>query len=101
MKKLLFSRESECIQPIRELVEKQNHRTLILWALDCTTRILPIFEEKHPTDQRPQKTVENARLWARGDIIRRLLFPKFRREQQKNGVQFKPSDPHIGNQDEA
>ena len=62
-KKLLVTRESPCLQPIRELIEKQKHRTLVLWAIDCGEHILPVFEEKHP-----REAVEAAKAWARGTI---------------------------------
>ncbi|MDR0766926.1 MAG: hypothetical protein LBE57_00545 [Methanosarcinales archaeon] len=68
MKKILFSRESECIQPLRSLIEKQNHRTLVLWALDCTPRFLDIFEAAYPNDSRPRDLIPIAEAWAAGDI---------------------------------
>ena len=68
MKKLLFTRESECIGPIRALVEKQNHRTLVLWALDCAPTILEIFERAFPNDKRPKEALLAADDWARGEI---------------------------------
>jgi len=68
MKKLLVTRESACLQPIRKLIEKQKHRTLVLWSIDCAGHLLPIFEEKYPKDKRPRKAVEAAEGWARGNI---------------------------------
>ncbi len=68
MKKLLFSRESDCIQPLRQLIEKQKHRTLVAWALDCAPRVLAIFEEKYPGEQRPRQALETAAVWAQGGV---------------------------------
>ena len=68
MRKLLVTRESACLQPIRELIEKQKHRTLVMWSIDCAEHILPIFEEKHPHDKRPREAVEAAKAWAHGKI---------------------------------
>ena len=68
MRKLLFNRESPSVQPIRELIEKQKHRTLVMWAIDCSERVLAIFEARCPEDQRPREAVEAARTWARGEI---------------------------------
>ena len=68
MKKLLVTRESACVQPIRELIEKQKHRTLVLWTIECAERVLAIFEEKYPYEMRPREAVEAARAWARGEI---------------------------------
>jgi len=33
--KILFSRDSECLHDLISLIQKQNHRTLVMWALDC------------------------------------------------------------------
>ena len=32
--KLLFSRESQCLQELIKLIQLQNHRTVVMWALD-------------------------------------------------------------------
>lgn len=68
MRKLLFSRESECIQSIRTLIEKQKHRTLVMWAFDCAPRVLEVFERQYPSDTRPRLALETAQAWARGDV---------------------------------
>lgn len=68
MKKLLFSRNSQCLQPLRNLIEKQTHKVLVLWALDCAPRFLEIFEKDFPNDTRPRELMELAWLWAKGNI---------------------------------
>lgn len=68
MKKILYNRESPQLLPLRNLIEKQKHRTLVLWVIDCSERILAIFEDKYPEDNRPRKAVEAAKDWASGKI---------------------------------
>jgi len=68
MKKLLVTRESPSVQPIMALIEKQKHKTLVMWVIDCAERVLGIFEERHPDDSRPREALEAARAWARGEI---------------------------------
>lgn len=68
MRKLLLTRKSECVQPIRKLIAKQKHRTLVLWTIDCSARILPIFEKAYPKDKRPREAVKAAKDWAQGKI---------------------------------
>ena len=53
---------------ITELLSKQDHRTLVLWATDCAEHVLPYFEEKYPKDNRPRKAIEAGRAWVRGEI---------------------------------
>lgn len=68
MRKLLFSRSSECIQPLRTLVEQQTHPTLVLWALDCAPAFLNLFEQLVQNDCRPRTALETAAQWARGQV---------------------------------
>lgn len=68
MRKMIVTRESQVLQPLRLLIEEQKHRTLVMWVLDCAKGILPIFESKYPMDKRPREAIRAARLWARGDI---------------------------------
>jgi len=49
-------------------LDKQDQRSLALWAADCAEHILPYFEEKYPKDDRPRSAVEAGRAWARGEI---------------------------------
>lgn len=48
-------------------LDKQDHRSLVLWATDCAEHVLPYFEEKYPEDDRPRNAVEAGRAWARGE----------------------------------
>jgi hypothetical protein len=42
-------------------LDKRDHRSLVLWATDCTEHVLPYFEEQYPKDNRPRKAVEAGR----------------------------------------
>lgn len=66
-RKILYSRESECIQPLRQLMEEQTHRVLVAWALDCAARPLAFFEERIPADLRPREAIFVGRMWAQGE----------------------------------
>jgi len=68
MRKILFSRESEIIQPLRKLVCEQKHITLVMWALDSSKNLLDIFERYFPSDRRPRIALEKAKEWALGEI---------------------------------
>lgn len=68
MSKILFSRDSECIQPLRSLIEQQKHRTLVMWALDCARLPLEQFEAKYPDEKRPRICLELCEAWARGGV---------------------------------
>ncbi len=68
LKKLILSKGSDCIQPLKELIEQQKHRTLVAWALESAPQFLDIFEQKYFWDQRPRQALEIAAVWARGEI---------------------------------
>ena len=66
--KILFSRESQCLQELIKLIQLQNHRTLVMWALDCARLPLEQFEAKYPDELRPRTSLELCEEWARGKI---------------------------------
>jgi hypothetical protein len=45
-----------------------DHRLLALWAATCAEHVLHLFESVQPFDQRPRRTIESTRAWARGEI---------------------------------
>lgn len=66
--KILFSRDSQCLQELIRLIELQNHRTLVMWALDCAKTTLEQFEAKYPNELRPRTALELCEAWSRGEI---------------------------------
>ncbi len=46
----------------------ENHRMLANWAADCAERVLTLFNQNNPADERPAKAVEAAHTWACGKI---------------------------------
>src|SRR3990167_11449555 len=44
-----------------------------LFAIDCAERALPIFEAKHPNDQRPRQAIQAAKDYMAGKITRQAL----------------------------
>lgn len=65
---VLFSRDSECLQGLRVLIEQQKHRTVVMWALECAKAPLAQFEEKYPDEARPRAALELSEAWARGKV---------------------------------
>lgn len=49
-------------------LDKQDHKSLVLWATDCAEHVLPSFEEQYSNDLRPRKAVEAGRAWVRDEI---------------------------------
>lgn len=66
--KILFFRDSQCLQELIKLIQLQNRRTLVMWALDCASLTLKQFESKCPDERRPRTCLELCEAWARGKI---------------------------------
>lgn len=66
--KILFSRDSPYLQELVEIINLQNQRTLIMWALDCAKLPLAQFEAKYPSEHRPRVCLDLCEDWARGKI---------------------------------
>ena len=65
---ILFTRDSDCLQGLIRLIEKQKHRTLVKWALDCAQVPLVRFETRYPDEPRPRAALAACEAWARGQI---------------------------------
>lgn len=66
--KILFSRDSSCLQELLQLLRKQNHRTIVLWAFECVKEPVQLLKERYPDEKRPQNVVDLCKEWAKGKI---------------------------------
>ncbi|WP_313344047.1 putative immunity protein [Sedimentibacter sp.] len=66
--KILFSRDSQCLQELLKLIQLQRHRTLVMLALDCAKMTLNQFESKYPDEQRPRACLKLCDLWSKGTV---------------------------------
>jgi hypothetical protein len=55
---------------------KADQKTLALWAADCAEHVLPFFEEKYPTDNRPKRAIEACRAWAETGVFKMAAIRK-------------------------
>jgi hypothetical protein len=59
-----------------ELVRNASHKTLAVWAIDCTKRVLPYFEGKYPADLRPRRAIETLQTWIENGVFRMAVIRK-------------------------
>ena len=64
---------------IDDLTEQEQR----LIAADFAERVLPIFEAQYPDDDRPRKSIEEARAYARGEITKEQLSAATKRRRLK------------------
>lgn len=57
---------------LRSLPE-EHHSTIRVLAADYAERVLPLYEERHPKDDRPRKAIAVARLHAEGKATDKKL----------------------------
>ncbi|WP_298750167.1 putative immunity protein [uncultured Serinicoccus sp.] len=50
------------------LLTDADHALLALWAADCASHVLHLFEQQVPDDHRPRDAIAAARAWAAGDL---------------------------------
>ena len=50
-------------------LQDADHHLLAVWAADCAEHVLHFFEQTRPNDDRPRRAIEQARAWARGEVM--------------------------------
>ena len=66
--RILFTRESNCLEQLRRLICEQDHRTLALWALRCVEEPVRQLEERYPEHDEPRQAQALCMAWAKGQI---------------------------------
>ena len=75
MKKPKFSLRQQK-ETFVEIVIKTDQETLAAWAIDCTERVLPYFEEEYPEDDRPRNAIETLQTWINTGVFRMAVIRK-------------------------
>lgn len=88
--KLLFTRDSLCLQPLLALIRQQSHRTLVVWAFDCVRGPLETLAAHLPGETRPQEAVRLCWQWAQGKL---KMPPAKRALLEAHAVAKELSDP--------
>jgi hypothetical protein len=63
---------NDALWALRIVIEPAD-REMRLFACDCAKRVLPIFEEEYPEDNRPRRAIETARRFALGKATQEEL----------------------------
>lgn len=68
MRKILYTDKDELLQPLIQLIRKQEHKTLIAWCFSHIDDYLELINKRYPNEKRPQIAYDKVRLWAKGVI---------------------------------
>lgn len=54
--------------PSPQTLSEVDRQLVAGWAADCADRVLAVFEDEVPTDERPRDGIDRARRFARGEL---------------------------------
>ena len=63
-------------EELLELVRKTDHKTLAIWAVSCTERVMHYFEKKYPEDHRPRNAIKTLKRWIDTGIFSMAVIRK-------------------------
>lgn len=73
---VLFSKDSEFLLDLAALIQAQDHRTLVLWALELAEDAVAQLKERYPQETQPEEALTAAWDWAGGAIKMRVAQRK-------------------------
>lgn len=59
-----------------DLINITSHKIVALWAIDCVERVMPIFEEEYPSDNRPRSAIDTLKTWIDTGIFSMAIIRK-------------------------
>ena len=66
--RLLFTRESPCLQELLANMRQESRRTLVCWALTSAEQPVELLASCYTADNRPRDALRLSRLWAEGAV---------------------------------
>ncbi|MDL2261633.1 hypothetical protein LJC08_05335 [Methanimicrococcus sp. OttesenSCG-928-J09] len=54
--------------PIEQILNEQDKKTKVIWALDCAEHVLSYYEATFPDDMRLRESIETGRAWVRDEV---------------------------------
>lgn len=66
--KILFTRNSECLQNLRHLISEQKHLTLVRWAFECVQIPMSELMSKYPDETVIHSAYDLSNAWAHGKV---------------------------------
>ncbi len=65
---VLFGQNNILLQDLSALIDQQNHRIMVLWALVFAEEIANLLQTRYPKDTRPIDAVNTCKEWAKGSV---------------------------------
>lgn len=74
---------------------KEDHKALARWAVDCAKRVLPLFVEKYPQEKRPQQALEVLEEWIRTGEFKMSVIRKASLDSHAAAREVKKEDEAV------
>jgi hypothetical protein len=65
---ILFSKNSAYLADLAELIGKQTHRAMALWAFELADEAVDVLLEIYPNETRPKEALLMSKAWAQGKV---------------------------------
>lgn len=65
---ILFTRDSDFLSDLADLIREQPHSTVVLWALELAEETALLLYERYPEETRPRIAISLSRDWAFGIV---------------------------------
>lgn len=65
---ILFSKDSEFLADLADLIRIQNHRAMVLWAFEFADETVKKLYERYPNEKRLETAVLTSKDWAAGKV---------------------------------
>ena len=65
---ILFTKDSPFLAELSELISRENHRVLVLWALELADEAAAVLFSRYPDEPSPQTAVLASGDWAAGRV---------------------------------
>lgn len=67
-RKILFSREDDCLRSLQLLIDACSRKAVVCWALELAGETAGLLDRQYPGDHRAGTAVAQTWRWARGEI---------------------------------
>jgi hypothetical protein len=65
---VLFAKDSEFLQDLIQLIQEQDHRTMVLWAFEFADETVQKLSARYPNEKRFEEAVTATKDWAAGKV---------------------------------
>jgi hypothetical protein len=66
--KVLFAKDSSLFDKLNDIIARENHKVMALWALEFAETAVNTLKARCPDETRPQIALDTSRAWSAGEV---------------------------------